>query len=61
MFACGLPGIVSDDEAGVLIDAVGLQKAGELVGEALQASFPQAEAKPSVNPRKATAGTGSRS
>lgn len=58
MFACGLSDGKTDAEAGALIDAIGLQRAGELVGQALQASFPQAEAKP-ANPRKAAAGTGS--
>ncbi|MEG3165538.1 hypothetical protein U1701_13130 [Sphingomonas sp. PB2P19] len=63
MFACGMPGDVTDDDAGAFIDGVGLQRAGELVGEAMQAAFPSAEGKAQkpVRPAKVAAGTGSTS
>lgn len=60
IFACGLDTEVSDAEAGKIIDGVGLQRAGELVGEAMQAAFPQ-DGGDEANPPKAAAGTGSTS
>lgn len=60
IFACGLANDIADDEAGKLINSIGLQRAGELVGEAMQAAFPKESGK-AGNPRKAAAGTGSTS
>lgn len=60
IFACGLSADLADDAAGAIIDAVGLQRAGELVGEAMQAAFPSAEGK-APKPAKKPAGTGSTS
>jgi hypothetical protein len=60
IFACGLSGDLADAEAGDIIDEVGLQRAGELVGEAMQAAFPSAEGK-AQKPARKPAGTGSTS
>lgn len=60
IFACGVSGDLADDTAGELIDEVGLQRAGELVAEAMQAAFPSAEGK-AQRPVKEPAGTGSTS
>jgi hypothetical protein len=60
IFACGLAADVGDEEAGAIINGVGLQRAGELVGEAMQAAFPSAEGKVQ-KPVKRPAGTGSTS
>ena len=60
VFACGLETPATDQEAGVLIDEIGLARAGDLVGEAMQAAFPEADGAKS-SPRKAAAGTGSTS
>lgn len=58
VFACGLADDVTDDAAGDLMDELGVQRAGELVGEAFQAAFPQ-EKGGKTSPRKAAAATGS--
>ncbi len=60
IFACGLGGDVGDEAAGAIINGVGLQRAGELVGEAMQAAFPSAEGK-APKPARKPAGTGSTS
>ena len=53
VFAAGLAEHhkVSERDAGKLIQALGLERVGELVGEAFQASFPEA-AKGDAGPRK---------
>ncbi len=58
IFACGLSNDLADIDAGTIIDEVGLQRAGELVAEAMQAAFPSAEGKVQ-KPAKKPAGTGS--
>ena len=50
---------VSEAEAGRIIDQVGAAEAGELIGRAFAAAFPQAEeAKAGSRPRTPAAGTG---
>lgn len=60
IFACGLSGDLADDAVGKIIDGVGLQRAGELVAEAMQAAFPSAEGK-APKPARKPAGAGSTS
>lgn len=59
VFACGLDTSLTDDDAGEIMDAIGVQRAGELVGEAFQAAFPSGggDEKPG-RPRKAATATG---
>lgn len=59
IFAAGVGSGITDHDAGDMIDEIGVQRAGELVGEAMQAAFPAQEG--SGDPRKAAAGTGSTS
>jgi hypothetical protein len=40
---------ISMDEAGDLIDAVGMVKISELVGKAMEKAFPEAEGKPQAS------------
>jgi len=52
---------LSERDAGKLIHAVGLNRVGELVGEAFAASFPEADKgkpRPQKAPAKAGAGSG---
>ena len=58
--AAGVDGGIADATAGDLIDAIGVARAGELVGEAMQAAFP-AHSEDAARPQKAAAGTGSNS
>ena len=60
VFAIGLTEhhpAVDERSAGRMIHAIGLPRAGELVGEAFKASFPEA-AKGTPSPRKAPAKAG---
>lgn len=55
IFACGAG--VSEQEAGEMIDEIGIGRAAELLGEAVKRAFPQEEAK-GGNPPKAAPGIG---
>ena len=59
VFAAGLAEHhdLTERDAGKLIHAIGLERVGELVGEAFSASFPEA-AKGTPRPRKAPAKAG---
>lgn len=54
MFAGGVKPAITQEQAGELIDTLGFDKAGELVGAALALAFP-AEKAGAANPRKAAA------
>lgn len=45
----------SETDAGDLIDEIGIQEMGELLGRAVQATFPASEGQQGGNPRKAPA------
>lgn len=52
---------MSLEEAGTIMDAIGLERAAELAADALQKSMPKGDADGADRPRKAAAGTGNRS
>ena len=46
LFLAGVPGIKSEDEAGDLMDDLGLMEASQLIGRAFEAAFPAPEKAP---------------
>lgn len=54
LFWAGLGGTISEVEAGDLMDDLGLAEAADLIGRAVEAAFPQAEA-PAGNAKKGKA------
>lgn len=55
LFRIGVVGCENDDQAGELMDAVGITDAGVLIGEAFNAAFPHDEDKDAGKPEAATA------
>lgn len=56
IFACGLVPAHGVDDAGAVMDEIGIADASEYIGKAFQLAFPEGKKEGKANPRKATAG-----
>lgn len=58
LFCCGLSPEATEERAGEIMQALGMDEVSAMITDTIQAAFPDAKGKASPNPKNAAAGTG---